>query len=138
LGRFKASEIFERRASVTLSSLLQEKKRKLRHPRTKMRKVFLVAWQGGGRRGASRARNVCLGGIYIDTRNPADVGDVLDLIFDAPQGEVRTRAIVRSMHMGRGMGVEFIGLNFLERRRLHVMLKDLLANEEPAEQPVFA
>ena len=103
-----------------------------------MRKVFLVAWQGGGRRGASRARNVCLGGIYIDTRNPADVGDILDLIFDAPQGEVRTRAIVRSMHMGRGMGVEFIGLNFLERHRLHVMLKDLLANEEPAEQPVFA
>jgi hypothetical protein len=123
---------------VTLSSLLQEKKRKRRHPRTKMRKVFLVAWQGGGRRGASRARNVCLGGIYIDTRNPADVGDILDLIFDAPQGEVRTRAIVRSMHMGRGMGVEFIGLNFLERHRLHVMLKDLLANEEPAEQPVFA
>lgn len=123
---------------MTLSSLLQEKKRKRRHPRTKMRKVFLVAWQGGGRRGASRARNVCLGGIYIDTRNPADVGDILDLIFDAPQGEVRTRAIVRSMHMGRGMGVEFIGLNFLERHRLHVMLKDLLANEEPAEQPVFA
>ncbi|HEV2314180.1 MAG TPA: PilZ domain-containing protein [Candidatus Acidoferrales bacterium] len=123
---------------MTLSSLLQEKKHKRRHPRTSMRKVFLVAWQGGGRRGASRARNVCLGGIYIDTRNPADVGDILDLLFDTPQGEVRTRAVVRSMHMGRGMGVEFIGLNFLERRRLHVMLKALLANEESAEQPVLA
>ena len=121
---------------MTLSSVLKEKKRERRHPRTKMRKVFLVAWQGGGRRGASRARNVCLGGIYIDTRNPADVGDILDLFFDAPQGEVRARAIVRSMHMGRGMGVEFIGLDFLERRRLHAMLKTLLANEEPAEQPV--
>lgn len=123
---------------MTLSSLLQEKKRKRRHPRTGMRKVFLVAWQGGGRRGASRARNVCLGGIYIDTRNPAEVGDILDLLFDTPQGEVRTRAIVRSMHMGRGMGVEFIGLNFLERRRLHAMLKALLANEESVEQPVLA
>lgn len=123
---------------MTLSNLLQEKKRERRHPRTKMRKVFLVAWQGGGRRGASRARNVCLGGIYIDTRNPADVGEILDLFFDAPQGEVRTRAIVRSMHMGRGMGVEFIGLDFLERRRLHAMLTTLLANEEPAEQPVSA
>jgi PilZ domain-containing protein len=138
LGRFKASEIFERTASVTISNLLQEKKGKRRHPRTKMRKVFLVAWQGGGRRGASRARNVCLGGIYIDTRNPADVGDILDLLFDTPQGEVRTRAIVRSMHMGRGMGVKFIGLNFLERRRLHVMLKALLANEESTEEPVLA
>ncbi len=97
-----------------------------------MRKVFLVAWQGGGRRGASRARNVCLGGIYIDTRNPADEGEILDLFFDTPQGEAQTRAIVRSMHMGRGMGVEFIGLSFLERRRLHAMLKDLLTNEEAA------
>lgn len=123
---------------VTLSSLLEEKKRKRRHPRTKMRKVFLVAWQGGGRRGASRARNVGLGGIYIDTRNPADEGEILDLFFDTPQGEVQTRAIVRSMHMGRGMGVEFIGMSFLERRRLHVMLKALLANEEPAEQSVVA
>ncbi|MGB7023283.1 MAG: PilZ domain-containing protein [Candidatus Acidiferrales bacterium] len=123
---------------MTLSSLLKETKSKRRHPRTKMRTVFLVAWQGGGRRGASRARNVCLGGIYIDTRNPADVGDILDLFFDAPQGQVRTRAIVRSMHMGRGMGVEFIGLDFLERRRLHAMLKTLLANEEPAGQPVSA
>lgn len=123
---------------MTLSSLLEEKKRKRRHPRTKMRKVFLVAWQGGGRRGASRARNVGLGGIYIDTRNPADEGEILDLFFDTPQGEVQTRAIVRSMHMGRGMGVEFIGMSFLERRRLHVMLKALLANEEPAEQSVVA
>lgn len=125
-------------ASVTLSILLEEKKRKRRHPRTKMRKVFLVAWQGGGRRGASRARNVCLGGIYIDTRNPADEGEILDLFFDTPQGEVQTRAIVRSMHMGRGMGVEFIGLSFLERRRLHVMLKDLLVTEEVAEAAVSA
>lgn len=123
---------------MTLSILLEEKKRKRRHPRTKMRKVFLVAWQGGGRRGASRARNVCLGGIYIDTRNPADEGEILDLFFDTPQGEVQTRAIVRSMHMGRGMGVEFIGLSFLERRRLHVMLKDLLVTEEVAEAAVSA
>jgi len=123
---------------VTLSSLLKMKKRKRRHPRTKMRKVFLVAWQSGRRRGASRARNLCLGGIYIDTRDPAEVGDTLELFFDTPQGEVQTRAIVRSTHMGRGMGVEFIGLNFLERHRLHVRLKALLANEEPAEQLVSA
>lgn len=123
---------------MPLSSLLEEKKRKRRHPRTKMRKVFLVAWRGGGRCGASRARNVCLGGIYIATRDPADVGEILDLFFDTPQGEMQTRAIVRSTHMGRGMGVEFIGMSFLERRRLHAVLKALLANEQPAEQPVLA
>ncbi|MHB8484407.1 MAG: PilZ domain-containing protein [Candidatus Acidiferrales bacterium] len=123
---------------MALSNPLKEKKRERRHARTKMRKILLVAWQGGGRRGASRARNVCLGGIYIDTRNPADEGEILDLFFDTPQGEVQTRAIVRSMHMGRGMGVEFIGMSFLERRRLHVMLKDLLVTEEVAEAAVSA
>ena len=123
---------------MTFSTLLKERKRKRRHPRTKMRKVLLVAWQSGRRRGASRARNLCLGGIYIDTRDPADVGEILELFFDSPQGEAQTRAIVRSTHMGRGMGVEFIGLNFLERHRLHVRLKALLANEEPAEQLVSA
>ncbi|HLW44416.1 MAG TPA: PilZ domain-containing protein [Candidatus Acidoferrales bacterium] len=126
---------------MAFSTLLKERKRKRRHPRTQMRKVFLVAWQGGGHRaggcrGVSRARNLCLGGIYIDTKDPADEGEILELFFDAPQGEVRTRAIVRSTHMGRGMGVEFIGLNFLERHRLHVMLKALVANEEPAGQLV--
>ena len=103
-----------------------------------MRKILLVAWQGGGRRDANRARNLCLGGIYIDTTNPADVGEVVQLLFDAPQGEVRARAIVRNMHPGRGMGVEFIGMDYLARRRLHYMLKGLLATEEPAEQPVSA
>ena len=98
--------------------------------RAEMRKVFLVAWQSAGRRDACRARNLGLGGIYVDTRNPADVGEIVELLFDAPEGEVRTRAIVRSMHFGRGMGLEFIGLDFLERRRLHAMLKTLLAPED--------
>ena len=118
---------------MRLSTLVSEKKRQRRHPRTKMKKILLVAWQGGGRRDASRARNVCLGGVYIDTRNPPDVGEIVELSFDAPQGEVRARAVVRSMHAGRGMGVEFIGMDFLERRRLHAMLKELLVPEEAAE-----
>jgi hypothetical protein len=107
-----------------------KEKRKRRHPRTKMRKTLLVAWQGGGRRDASRARNLCLGGIYIDTTDPADVGEFVQLLFDAPQGEVRASAVVRNMHPGRGMGVEFIGMDFLARRRLNYMLKGLLVTEE--------
>jgi len=119
---------------MAISTPLKEKKRERRHPRTKMRKVLLVAWQGGGRRDANRARNLGLGGIYIDTTDPADVGEVVQLLFDAPQGEVRARAVVRNMHPGRGMGVEFIGMDYLARRRLHYMLKALLVTEQvPAE-----
>ncbi|HEV2615482.1 MAG TPA: PilZ domain-containing protein [Candidatus Acidoferrales bacterium] len=119
-------------------ALLKERKRQRRHPRIKVRKILLVAWQGAGHRDACRARNLCLGGIYINTRDPVDVGEIVELFFDTPDGEVRTRAVVRSMHFGRGMGVEFIGMDFLERRHLHARLKTLLTSEERAEEPVSA
>ncbi|MGH9728192.1 MAG: PilZ domain-containing protein [Candidatus Acidiferrales bacterium] len=122
---------------MAIATLLKQKRQR-RHPRIRVRKILLVAWQGAGHRDACRARNLCLGGIYIDTRDPVDVGETVELFFDTPDGEVRTRAIVRSMHFGRGMGVEFVGMDFLARRRLHVRLKTLLTSEEPAEQPVSA
>ncbi|MFZ0211281.1 MAG: PilZ domain-containing protein [Candidatus Acidiferrales bacterium] len=102
------------------------KSKKRRHPRAKFKNTFLVAWQGGGRRDANRARNLGLGGIYISTTDPADVGTGLQLLFDTPEGEVRARAVVRSMHLGRGMGVEFIGMDSIARRRLYQLLKRLL------------
>lgn len=119
---------------MMISIPIKGKKRQRRHPRAKLRQTLLVAWQGGGRRDASRARNLCLGGIYIDARNPANVGDILQLIFDAPQGEVAARAVVRNVHPGRGMGVEFVGMDYFSRRRLHNMLKALLVSEEVAEE----
>lgn len=119
---------------MTLFTPAKAKQPKRRHPRTKIRKTLLVAWQGGGRRDANRARNVCLGGIYIDTTDPAEVGEVVQLLFDAPDGEVRARAVVRSMHPGRGMGVEFVGMDYMARKRLHSMLKGLLVTEEVAQE----
>jgi len=122
---------------MALSTLLK-KKLERRHPRTKMRKILLVAWQGGGRRDANRARNVCLGGVYVDTTNPPDVGEIVELFFDTPQGEVHARATVRSMQAGRGMGVEFTAMDYWGRKRLHSMLKELAVTEEVAEETVSA
>ncbi len=109
------------------------KSTKRRHPRAVFRRSFLVAWQGGGRRDANRARNMGLGGIYITTRDPAEVGTNLLLLFDTPEGEVRARAVVRSMHLGRGMGVEFMGMDSLARRRLYQMIKKLLDAPVPSQ-----
>ncbi|HVA71997.1 MAG TPA: PilZ domain-containing protein [Candidatus Limnocylindrales bacterium] len=123
---------------MIFSAPAKQKQRERRHPRTKLRKILLVAWEGGGRRDASRARNLCPGGIYIDTTDPADINDNVELLFDTPRGEIRARAIVRSTHMGRGMGVEFTGLDSLARRRLHNLLEDLLVTDEPADRVPFA
>ncbi|HVA18493.1 MAG TPA: PilZ domain-containing protein [Candidatus Dormibacteraeota bacterium] len=121
---------------MTLFTPAKEKQPKRRHPRAKIGKTLLVAWQGRGRRDASRARNVCQGGMYIDTTNPANVGETVELFFDAPQGEVHARAIVRSMHPCRGMGVEFVGMDYMARKRLHAMLKGLLVSEETEQEAV--
>ncbi|MHB8525899.1 MAG: PilZ domain-containing protein [Candidatus Acidiferrales bacterium] len=122
--------------SMTLFTPAKEKQPKRRHARARLRKTLLVAWQGRGRRDASRARNVCQGGMYIDTTNPANVGETVELFFDAPLGQVHARAVVRSVHSCRGMGVEFVGMDYTARRRLHDMLKGLLVSEEAARETV--
>jgi len=121
---------------MTLFTPAKEKQSKRRHPRAKIRKTLLVAWQGRRHRDASRARNICLGGIYIDTTNPVNVGETVELFFDAPQGEIRACAVVRSMQPCRGMGVEFVGMDYVARKRLLDMLKCLLVSDETEQEAV--
>lgn len=87
---------------------------------------MLVAWQCGGQRTVSRVATLALGGIFITTKNPASVGEVLRLIFDVPAGEVRARAVVRDSQPGRGMGVEFTAMSSEARARLDRVLRRLL------------
>ena len=87
----------------------------------------LVAWQGTGERYVSRVGTLSLGGLYIRTSDPAPAGTVLKLIFQLPGGEVRARARVRYTDAKRGMGVEFTGMGYEARARLHQVLKRLLS-----------
>jgi PilZ domain len=89
-------------------------------------KGMLVAWQAGGQRTVSRVSTLALGGIFIATKNPPSVGEVLRLIFDVPSGEVRARAVVRDSQPGRGMGVEFTAMSSEARARLDRLLRRLL------------
>jgi PilZ domain-containing protein len=97
-----------------------------RHPRTKPPKNFLVAWQAEGRRDANRVRNLSLGGLFIVNVDPPVPGTLMELLFDAPEGEVRVSAKVCYIKPRGGMGVEFIGIDFPARRRLYAMLKRLI------------
>ncbi|HEV2490195.1 MAG TPA: PilZ domain-containing protein [Candidatus Acidoferrales bacterium] len=115
---------------TTATSPVLERKtvsKERRHPRAKAPKDFLVAWQGAGRRDANRARNLSLGGIFIVNLDPPDPGTFMQLLFDAPDGEVRVGAKVRYIKPRRGMGVEFIGMDIPARRRLYHMLKRLMS-----------
>ena len=97
-----------------------------RHPRAKPPRDFVVAWHGGGRRDANRARNLSIGGIFIVQEDPLEPGTPLELQFDSPDGEIRVAARVRFSKLRGGMGVEFAGMDFPAKHRLYHMLKQLV------------
>lgn len=98
-----------------------------RYPRAVAPGSLIVAWQGGGRRGANHIRDLSLGGTYIWNPDPPDPGTAVQLLFDAPEGEMRITAQVRYVKPRIGMGVEFIGMDFPARRRLSSMMQRLLS-----------
>jgi hypothetical protein len=86
---------------------------------------MLVAWEHSGGRKVSRVRVLALGGLFISTPEPPPVGEVIRLIFEAPNGEVRARAMIRDSQKGKGMGVEFTAMSQEARARLLRLMKVL-------------
>jgi hypothetical protein len=103
-----------------------------RYPRSKVRKHVLVAWKNGTQKYVSRVENLALGGLFVCTQNPPAVGTSLQLLFNAPEGEVRVRAIVRNLVPGRGMGLGIVSMEQEHRARLDRWLRQLAAEPEPA------
>ncbi len=101
-----------------------EKKR--RYPRIELPKGMWVAWHDGGKRLASRIKTLGMGGLFVGIPDPPAVGTAVRLIFEVPSGEVRARAIVRSVKPGEGMGVEFKEMAMEDRARLQRLLKLLI------------
>ncbi len=102
-----------------------------RYPRVTVQKEILVAWKNGSQKYVSRAQNLGLGGLFVRTQHPPALGTSLQLLFNAPEGEVRARAIVRSVVPGRGMGLAIVSMEQEHRARLDRWLKKLAAEVEP-------
>ena len=104
------------------------KEKSRRYTRVTLPKGMLVAWQHYGGRTVSRVRVLALGGLFISTLKPLPVGDVIQLIFEVPGGDVRARAMIRDSQPGKGMGIEFTSMNPEARARLNRLMK-VLARE---------
>ncbi|HEV2490200.1 MAG TPA: PilZ domain-containing protein [Candidatus Acidoferrales bacterium] len=98
-----------------------------RYPRRQLQKGILVAWQAAGGRHTDRAKTLGMGGLYIETSDPPAAGTYIQVLIDTKEGEVRARAAVRGSEPGRGMGVEFVGMDQAARAHLHALIKQLLA-----------
>lgn len=103
-----------------------------RYPRLALQKGISVAWQAKGQRAVSKMITVGLGGVFIVTPKPPEVGTMLKLLFQVPGGEVRAVAIVRNSRPGKGMGIEFIEMDFSARARLQQMLNQAQSDNPPS------
>jgi PilZ domain len=97
-----------------------------RYPRVKPPQSVVVAWQAGTRRGVSFVDNICVGGLFVRTKESIPLRSLIQILLDLPVGQVRARAIVRRVLEGRGIAVEFIAMDPSDRARLLQQVKALL------------
>jgi len=81
-----------------------------RYPRLSSPKGMILACQTANKRVVSSVDNLGLGGLYIRTPEPPSSGTFIQLLLDAPAGEVRARAVVQRSKPKEGMGVKFVAM----------------------------
>jgi hypothetical protein len=95
------------------------------YPRLPAPKGTIVAWHSFNKRVVSSVDDLGLGGLYIRTPDPPATGTFIQLLLDAPTGEVRARAAVQRSRPQEGMGVKFVAMEQEDRARFAGWLKTL-------------
>jgi hypothetical protein len=73
----------------------------------------------------SLVENFGLGGLFIRTPDPPAAGTLIQVLLDAPTGEVRARAVVQRTSPRAGMGVKFVAMEQEHRARFAGWLRSL-------------
>jgi hypothetical protein len=103
---------------------------KRRYPRHKAPKSAVVAWKTSEQKEVSRITTIALGGLFIQTKNPAKKGSMLQMLIVTPRGYVRVRANVRNVVTGEGMGVAIVSMDPEDRGKLERWMMQLTEREE--------
>jgi Tfp pilus assembly protein PilZ len=103
-----------------------------RYERIATPKGVWVAWQDGKQQNVSRVRDLNAGGLFIATPTPLALGSTVTLLLSVPEGEIRSRAVVRNVIPGEGMGVQFTELSQQDAIRVEKLVTRLLRAESKA------
>jgi hypothetical protein len=79
------------------------------------------------RRITLRVQDFSVSGALLVTEEAIPVRTRLELLFSVPEGEIRVLAVVRSFTLGRGIGVEFVGMDSKAFDLVLKLMKRLLA-----------
>lgn len=107
----------------------QDPKQGRRYDRIATPKGVWVAWKNGKQENVSRVRDLNVGGLYVATPTPLPVGSAFAILLSVPEGEIRSRVIVRNVVPGDGMGVEFVDISLQDAARVENLVARLLRSE---------
>lgn len=79
-------------------------------------------WSFDGRDDVARVRDLGMGGVFIETKRPREVGSKANLHFLVPEGQIRAEATVRHSVDGRGLGLRFTSVSDEDRRQFASLL----------------
>jgi Tfp pilus assembly protein PilZ len=97
-----------------------------RYQRIPTPKGVWVAWHDGNQQNVSRVRDLNRGGLFIATPHELPLGAVVTILLSVPEGEIRTRAVVRNATPKEGVGVEFTNMGPPDVARLDKLIARLM------------
>jgi hypothetical protein len=77
-----------------------------------------VYWRCDGRDDVARVRNLSVGGMFLETKQPKRIGASTNLHFLVQEGMIRAEATVLHARQGQGMGLRFTAVREEDRRNL--------------------
>lgn len=86
-----------------------------------------VYWECNHRKDVSRVRNVGMGGLFLETRQPLPKGLKTKLHFLVNEGQIRAEAAVQHATAGKGLGMRFTAIHQQDRAQLAALLTRLRA-----------
>jgi hypothetical protein len=95
------------------------------YPRVKPPRSVIAAWQAGTHRGVSFLDSLSVGGLFVRSKEILPLRCLVQVLLDLPAGQVRCRAIVRSV-LNHGFGLQIIAMDPTDRARLFAQVRALL------------
>ena len=88
-----------------------------------------VYWSCGRRDDTARVRNLSLGGLFIETREPVVVGAKTKLDFLVQEGQLTAEALVQHIQSGHGVGLKFTAVRNGDLPHLAALLNRLTRSD---------
>ncbi len=101
------------------------------HPRMETAGEVWVYWNCAGLEDTSRVRDLCLGGLFIETEAARGVGMEVKLDFLVQEGQIRAAAVVRHVEPGTGLGLKFTALSAEDDPHLKALISRLQSSLRP-------